>query len=370
MKNDYEFWEQYLKKLTQEITKLSRKKDKLFIDLHMHSNYSADGKQSVNQIIENTRERGFDIIAITDHDSVDAYDELFSIVKNGLTSPLIIPGIEFTMDNRAYGSQFHLLQLFINPKDKSLLSNVNHNKKAMFNRSKIQFQRLKDNITIQTILKDNRIKISYEEYISYLENNNLIPEYDTLCFYLIDKFKAKKITTFKILDLLEKNNKFDCYQDRMEYKERRYRKLRGKYTMEEKNNYNSRLLLSMLAVREVDDDWWDKPSSGSLSVNSYGQLKISELNNNYKIFFAHPEEKQLSIVENIISNNRQFIGIEKNIRNNYENIDNLYKLAKKLKLLTIIGSDSHDNTGEFYCDMNFYAIDSSTFLEVIKKAIG
>ena len=40
------------------------------------------------------------------------------------------------------------------------------------------------------------------------------------------------------------------------------------------NKYNARFLLSMLAVREVDDDWWPAPACGSLSVNSYGQLDV------------------------------------------------------------------------------------------------
>ena len=82
----------------------------------------------------------------------------------------------------------------------------------------------------------------------------------------------------------------DPYKDRMEYKKKRFEKLRSKYTECEKNIYNTRFLLSMLAVREVDDDWWGEPSSGSLSVNSYGQLKINELNEKYLTIFAHPTE--------------------------------------------------------------------------------
>ena len=365
MNNNYDFWQDYLKKVKREIKRLCHEKDKLCIDLHMHSNYSADGKQSVNQIIENTKSRGFDIIAITDHDSLDAYDELYDIVKDGLTDPIIIPGIEFTMDNLKYGGQCHMLELFINPKDKTLNIQVEKNKKAMFNRSKIQFKRLKENITISNITKENKIKISYEDYLKYLEINNLIPEYDTLCFYLIDRFKSKNIKTFEILDRLEKDNELDCYPDRKLYKLRRYRKLRAKYEHSVKNDYNSRFLLSMLAVREVDDDWWDKPSSGSLSVNSYGQLKIEELNNNYKIFFAHPEEKKLEIVKEIINNNPRIIGAEKNIRSEYEDRSNFDNLIKELSLLEIVGSDSHDNSGEFYQDMEFYLIDSKKLLNVI-----
>lgn len=367
MDNNYDFWDQYLKLVKKEIKKMCLTKEKIHADFHIHSNYSADGKQSINQIIASTKKMGFDIIAITDHDRVDAYNELYDIVKNGLTTPLVVPGIEFTTDNRDYGGQCHMLQLFINPKDKEILNSVKKNSEAMFNRSKIQFKRLKENITIQTILNENKIKISYDEYLKYLKTNNLIPEYDTLCFYLTDKFKAKNIDNFKILDLLEKNNALDCYQDRKKYKRLRYQKLRGKYEQIEKNYYNSRLLLSMLAVREVDDDWWDKPSCGSLSVNSYGQVKINEIDNDYKIFFAHPEEKKLPIVKDIIKNNAKIIGVEKNIRSEYKNIDDLYKLQSELKLLRVTGSDSHDATLEFYSDMDYYLMDSSLLLDIVKK---
>ena len=161
--NNYEFWEEYLKKVKKGIRKLCKEKDKLHIDLHIHSDYSADGKQSVREIIESTKAKGFDVIAITDHDSLDAYDELYNYVKDDLTTPIVIPGIEFTIDNREYGNQCHMLQLFVNPKDKIIQKNVKTNYDAMFNRSKLQFKRLNDNLAIKDILKNKKINISYDE---------------------------------------------------------------------------------------------------------------------------------------------------------------------------------------------------------------
>ena len=102
----------------------------------------------------------------------------------------------------------------------------------MFNRSKIQFNRLKGNITIKEIFKRNNIYISYKAYEADLKKNEYISEYDTLSFYLIEKFKDKK-----------------------------YKKLREKYIKNKINKYNARFLLSMLAVREVDDDWRSAPCS-------------------------------------------------------------------------------------------------------------
>ena len=172
----------------------------------------------------------------------------------------------------------------------------------------------------------------------------------------MDKFKSKSVTTFDILNLLEKYNKDDCYEDRKNYKEKRYKKLREKYQIEESNNYNSRFLLSMLAVKEVDDDWWPSPSSGSLSVNSYGQLKVEEIKNQYNIYFAHPTETSLEVVDKIVKNNKNIKGLEMNIRNKYYDINNFYKILNKNKLIEIKGSDSHDATMQFYTDMDFFRI--------------
>ena len=332
--NDYKFWNEYLVKLKKEIKKLCAKKEKLYIDLHIHSNYSSDGKQSIKEILNTTKNKGFDVIAITDHDSLNCYDELYDFVKDGFTNPLVIPGIEFTIDNKNYGSQCHILQLFVNPKDKDILNNVDQNYKAMFNRSKIQFKRIKENQSLQEIFINNNINVSYDEYLNYLNLNNLLPEYDTLCSYLMTKFKSKEVTNFDIFELLQKYNKKDCFNDRREFKEKRYNKLKEKYSLNDDNMYNTRFLLSMLAVREVDDDWWEKPSCGSLSVNSYGQLTIDELNKKFPTYFAHPTENKLSVVEDIIKEKKSIV-------------------------------DSHDATLKYYENMNFYIISSNEFLKIL-----
>ena len=189
-----------------------------------------------------------------------------------------------------------------------------------------------------------------------------------MCFYLIDKFEEKNITTFDILDLLEKYNEKDCYEDRKIYKKNRYKKLREKYT-KGNSDYSSRFLLSMLAVREVDDDWWDKPSSGSLAVNSHRQLKCDKRNKKFCTKWAHPTESKLELVSDTIRKEKNIIGLEKNIRNEYKDINNFDKVLKNNNLLMIIGSDSHDNTLQFYEDMQFYSIDSNEILKLIKYII-
>ncbi len=58
-------------------------------DLHIHSNYSNDGKSTVEEIIEKAVERELGCIAITDHNSFEAYAHA---KDNGKV--IVIPGIE------------------------------------------------------------------------------------------------------------------------------------------------------------------------------------------------------------------------------------------------------------------------------------
>jgi predicted metal-dependent phosphoesterase TrpH len=43
----------------------------LRVDLHLHSNFSHDGQSSLEELIERSRERGIDRIALTDHNTVE-----------------------------------------------------------------------------------------------------------------------------------------------------------------------------------------------------------------------------------------------------------------------------------------------------------
>jgi len=364
MYNDYEFWNDYLKKIYKQIEKLCNEKKELHIDMHIHSNYSADGKQTIKQIIDSTSKLGFDIISITDHDTIDAYDEIYDYVKKDITTPIIIPGLEFTIDNKEYGNQCHILQFFVNPKDKNILEKIKINYNASFNRSKIQFRRLKENKAMQEIMNQNQINISYEEYINYLKKTNGLPEYDTLANYLIENLKNKNINNFDILKKLEYYNNQDCYQERKQLKFNRYKELKEKYHKDEKQNYNPHFLMSMLAVKKVDDDWWPPPSSGSLSVNSYGQLKVEELDKSVLTIFAHPTENKLDVVDKIIDNNKYIIGLEQNIRNEYKNIDNFTNILKKHNICKVIGSDDHGQ--ELYSNMDYFKIDSQDFIKILK----
>ncbi|MDR0309354.1 MAG: PHP domain-containing protein, partial [Candidatus Methanoplasma sp.] len=58
-------------------------------DLHIHSNFSNDGKSTVEEIIAEAERKGLGCIAITDHNSFEAY----GLAKdNGKV--IVIPGTE------------------------------------------------------------------------------------------------------------------------------------------------------------------------------------------------------------------------------------------------------------------------------------
>jgi predicted metal-dependent phosphoesterase TrpH len=71
-------------------------------DLHVHSTYSSDGKQSVAEILERCRELGLAAVAISDHNALKAAEEARTIDGHGI---IVIPAIEIT------SSEGHILAL-------------------------------------------------------------------------------------------------------------------------------------------------------------------------------------------------------------------------------------------------------------------
>ncbi len=71
-------------------------------EIHCHTDHS-DGSQTVKQLIEKAEELGIECLAITDHNTMSAIEELQSLTLK--TTPMIVKGIEWTT---FYG---HLLTL-------------------------------------------------------------------------------------------------------------------------------------------------------------------------------------------------------------------------------------------------------------------
>lgn len=73
----------------------------LSADLHIHTACSKDGESSVQVVIQAAERIGMDVIAITDHDTMEGY----RIAQKIKTDLLIIPGIEIST------SEGHLIAL-------------------------------------------------------------------------------------------------------------------------------------------------------------------------------------------------------------------------------------------------------------------
>lgn len=89
------------------------------VDLHLHTNAS-DGELSPEELVDLAISRGLKAIAITDHDTVEGVQIAFNYSAGKDIE--IIPGIEISCKEKKLGfDQVHILGLFINFKDKSLL---------------------------------------------------------------------------------------------------------------------------------------------------------------------------------------------------------------------------------------------------------
>ena len=370
--NDYIFWENYLKDIKNRIIKLIEEKRDVIIDMHIHSTHSTDGSQTLKEIIETARKHKFDLISITDHDTVSVYNELFDYLKNNkLDDLIIIPGIEFTVENNKYGSQCHILQYMINPKSEEIKKDVKASLDSYYTRTDIQFQRLKQNEALQKIFKDNDIKISKKEYFRYLDKlHNPIPDYASLTAYITNKLLEKKVTVLDVFKALEQTNKHDLCAERRLLKEKRYKVLREKYKNNKDAYKSSRLLLSIIGVKGVDDDYFKEyEPCGSISVNSYGQLRIEDLNDKNITVFAHPTESKIGLVKELIKLNKSFVGIEDNSRNPYTKKERLTDTAKDLGFVITKGSDRHKDDN-LYDDISFYKIKSKDFKKIMGVFYG
>ena len=65
------------------------------IDLHIHTRTGSDGNLSVDEVFKEARERGLELISITDHDSIDAQER--AIVLAGEYGITYITGVELNV---------------------------------------------------------------------------------------------------------------------------------------------------------------------------------------------------------------------------------------------------------------------------------
>lgn len=83
-----------------------------FADLHLHT-YHSDGTRSPREVVDLARERGLEIIAISDHDNIAAYFEIKPYAdERGVT---LIAATELSCAHR--GADIHILAYAFDPHD-------------------------------------------------------------------------------------------------------------------------------------------------------------------------------------------------------------------------------------------------------------
>lgn len=91
----------------------------LIVDFHMHSHCS-DGQLTPQQLVELAVARGCEQIAITDHDSIAAYEQL----GESNLPVKVVPGCEFSTQWR--GREIHIVGLNLNLENSTLLAGLKH----------------------------------------------------------------------------------------------------------------------------------------------------------------------------------------------------------------------------------------------------
>lgn len=108
-----------------------------FADLHLHT-FLSDGRRSPLEVVELATRHRLDLIAITDHDHVGAYDEAFDeALRRGIT---LVPGVELSVAWR--GIDVHLLAWAFDPSDEALLSRLTDFQDARYRRGEYMVEKL------------------------------------------------------------------------------------------------------------------------------------------------------------------------------------------------------------------------------------
>jgi predicted metal-dependent phosphoesterase TrpH len=108
----------------------------VFYDLHSHSNAS-DGSLDPDDLLQHAAECGVEALAITDHDTLAAFDR----IDNRLARARLIPGIELSTSWRNIG--VHVVGLNIDPASTTLCHGVRQQQRSRDERARIIARRLR-----------------------------------------------------------------------------------------------------------------------------------------------------------------------------------------------------------------------------------
>jgi predicted metal-dependent phosphoesterase TrpH len=106
------------------------------IDLHSHSSAS-DGTQPPADVVRRARDRGLDVLALTDHDTVAGHPAAVAALPAGLT---LVPGMELSC--RRAGQSLHLLAYLFDPGEPELRAECVRIREAREQRARLTVERL------------------------------------------------------------------------------------------------------------------------------------------------------------------------------------------------------------------------------------
>lgn len=166
----------------------------MLTDLHIHTYYS-DGTMSPKEVVREAKDRNLGVIAITDHDVLDSYEELKKEAKEA--GIIAIRGVE--IDSIFEGHLVHLLAYKFNDNEK-FFDLVNRAKETL----------LQTSVELVKRMENDYEDISLEDYNSY--------EYDRRkggwkgIHYLLDR----KVTE-RLFDGMKFYGKYECGHEKFDF---------------------------------------------------------------------------------------------------------------------------------------------------------
>jgi len=109
-------------------------------DLHLHTTAS-DGRLSPQEIVRKASQLGLDVIAITDHDSVEGIPPALEAAKS-FPQLLVIPGVEINTDMPR--GEAHILGYFIDYRDPELNHSLKELRNSRYERGRKMIAKLAD----------------------------------------------------------------------------------------------------------------------------------------------------------------------------------------------------------------------------------
>lgn len=342
----------YVLKRLENLLKQNKKYYK--VDLHLHTSFSSDGEQTIQEVISRAIKEKFDVISITDHDSVNAYKDIYKYqcFSNNEFTPIVIPGVEISVYYPEYGNMCHILKYFFDENNSNFMENIIQNRKSNWVRVNKQFQQIKYNKALQFFIKKYGIKCDLNGFKEYIFTKDItIPQYENLIDYISFLLFKNKVTVWDVYNKVVYYNDLDkCLERRAKIKKKLDR-FEKKYKNEDVE-YIGRKLLPIIAIVGVDDeDYPEYEPSGNLTINRFDQVKIEDINNCGINIFAHPKKEKIYLLKSLKDN---ILGAEINFRSTEEENIETNKIIKQLDILKTIGSDSHKKNDSFYEKSKFY----------------